>query len=162
MKVIGIILVLALAVFFAVLTCKNKENDLFKWIGIFLFVICKDALSNFFKKIIETLNPNITIIIAYTEKYEDFNSVTTQLTSTGNIVIVGNSCVAYKASGEKHCPLIAFHNDKYKIYSKVGYVDCECKNIKYCLNKEICYFEIDIKIGGEKGYKISKIVRRGE
>lgn len=36
--VIGILLVLAVAIFFAVKTCKNKDNDLYKWIGIFLFV----------------------------------------------------------------------------------------------------------------------------
>lgn len=37
-KVIGIIVVLALAVLFAVLTCKSKRSDLFKWVGIFLFI----------------------------------------------------------------------------------------------------------------------------
>lgn len=36
--VIGIIIVLALAVLFAVLTCKSKSSDLFKWIGICIFV----------------------------------------------------------------------------------------------------------------------------
>ena len=36
--VIGIIVVLALAAFFAVLTCKSKNSDLFKWIGIAIFV----------------------------------------------------------------------------------------------------------------------------
>ena len=37
-KVIGIIIVLALALFMAVLTCKSKHNDLFKWVGIVIFV----------------------------------------------------------------------------------------------------------------------------
>lgn len=36
--IIGIIIVLALAVFFAVLTCKSKKSDLYKWIGIAIFV----------------------------------------------------------------------------------------------------------------------------
>ena len=37
-KVIGIIVVLALAIFMAVLTCKSKHNDLFKWVGIVIFI----------------------------------------------------------------------------------------------------------------------------
>ena len=37
-KVIGIIIVLAIAVLFAVFTCKSKSSDLFKWVGIFIFV----------------------------------------------------------------------------------------------------------------------------
>lgn len=36
--VIGIIVVLALAAFFAILTCKSKSCDLYKWVGIFLFI----------------------------------------------------------------------------------------------------------------------------
>ena len=37
-KVIGIIVVLAIAILFAVLTCRSKQKDLYKWIGIALFV----------------------------------------------------------------------------------------------------------------------------
>lgn len=36
--VIGIIVVLAIAALFAVLTCKSKNSDLFKWIGIAIFI----------------------------------------------------------------------------------------------------------------------------
>lgn len=36
--VIGIIAVLAVAAFLAVLTCKSKNSDLFKWVGIAIFV----------------------------------------------------------------------------------------------------------------------------
>ena len=36
--VIGIIIVLAVAAFLAVLTCKSKNSDLFKWIGIAIFI----------------------------------------------------------------------------------------------------------------------------
>lgn len=37
-KVIGIVVILLIAAFFAVLTCKSKKNDLFKWIGILFFI----------------------------------------------------------------------------------------------------------------------------
>ena len=37
-KVIGIIIVLAVAALFAVFTCKSKSSDLYKWIGIALFI----------------------------------------------------------------------------------------------------------------------------
>ncbi len=37
-KVIGIIVVLVLALVMAIFTCKSKGNDLFKWIGIFIFI----------------------------------------------------------------------------------------------------------------------------
>jgi len=36
--VIGIIVVLAVAAFLALLTCKSKNSDLFKWIGIAIFI----------------------------------------------------------------------------------------------------------------------------
>lgn len=36
--VIGIIVVLAIAAFLAVLTCKSKSSDLFKWVGIAMFI----------------------------------------------------------------------------------------------------------------------------
>lgn len=36
--VIGVIVVLAVAALFAVLTCKSKNSDLFKWVGIVFFV----------------------------------------------------------------------------------------------------------------------------
>ena len=36
--VIGIVIVLAIAAFFAVLTCKGKHSDLFKWLLIAIFV----------------------------------------------------------------------------------------------------------------------------
>ncbi|MBQ6841106.1 MAG: hypothetical protein IJO63_03205 [Bacilli bacterium] len=36
--VIGVIIVLAVAAFLAVLTCKSKNSDLFKWIGIAIFI----------------------------------------------------------------------------------------------------------------------------
>ena len=36
--VIGIVIVLALAAFFAVLTCKSKHSDLFRWLLIIFFV----------------------------------------------------------------------------------------------------------------------------
>lgn len=36
--VIGIIVVLALAILMAVFTCKSKSNDLYKWIGIVIFI----------------------------------------------------------------------------------------------------------------------------
>ena len=36
--VIGIIVVLALAILMAVFTCKSKSNDLFKWVGIVIFI----------------------------------------------------------------------------------------------------------------------------
>lgn len=37
-KVIGIVIVLLVAAFFAVLTCRSKKSDLFKWIGILFFI----------------------------------------------------------------------------------------------------------------------------
>ena len=36
--VIGIVIILALAALFSVLTCKSKTSDLFKWLGIAMFV----------------------------------------------------------------------------------------------------------------------------
>ena len=37
-KIIGIIVVLAIAILLAVFTCKSKKSDLFKWVGIFIFI----------------------------------------------------------------------------------------------------------------------------
>lgn len=37
-KVIGIIVILLIAALFAVLTCRSKKSDLFKWLGIGLFI----------------------------------------------------------------------------------------------------------------------------
>ena len=37
-KVIGIIVILAIAVLLAVLTCRSKQKDLYKWIGIAIFI----------------------------------------------------------------------------------------------------------------------------
>ena len=39
--IIGIVLILAVAAFFAVMTCKSKHSDLFRWLLIAIFVaIC--------------------------------------------------------------------------------------------------------------------------
>ena len=38
--VIGIVIVLAIAAFFAVLTCKGKHSDLFKWLLIAISYQC--------------------------------------------------------------------------------------------------------------------------
>lgn len=39
LTVVGILVVLGLGVFLAVLTCKSKHNDLFRWVGIALLVV---------------------------------------------------------------------------------------------------------------------------
>ena len=45
--IIGIVLILAVAAFFAVMTCKSKHSDLFRWllIAIFVAILCTSVLS---------------------------------------------------------------------------------------------------------------------
>lgn len=38
LKVLGILIVLALAIVFSILTCKSKKKDLYKWVFIFIFI----------------------------------------------------------------------------------------------------------------------------
>lgn len=127
-----------------------------KNIGVVLFVICKDALTTTFSKFIDVLNPNITIVISYTPKYGEFNTALTKLTSTGNLLIIGNSCHALEGS-DAIKPLVIYQNGKADPMMKVTYKFGNCGDRDSCRAMEYCYYNIDISLEDEKGYRVINI-----
>ena len=108
-------------------------------IGIIMVFICVDFLTEDSKEIIEDVNPNIIIIISYTEKYSNFETRAKYFSDQGILVILGNCC--QKISNLNNVPLLVYYYDGEK---KESDLHVACEHYDECKTMENCYYEICI------------------